>query len=378
MKFLDLFNEIEKGNYALTDEAIYYSIQDNDERIPLWGGNKSHIKVDRMVSKSAKTKNGQQIKIFSGEGIIISLDGSSGSMTYKKGEVFALNHHAGFITVRSDKRDLINLEYFSLFYQNFYRSIAISDGSKTLSLKQIYTEEFEIPSIDIQNRIMSSLREVKEAMEKLDNLKPMLMDVLEQEVTINYTSYQAKDVRIVKVIDYMSGNSGLTEEVIYQSLQNTGTRYKVLSSSTEDSTMMGEIPMCEINGKPLKVFSSKKGLLVTRNVKAGRTKLLDKGNYTINDHAYVLFVRDDCPYDIDLRWLAIQYKSEFLLYSSNSDNGTWNMTGFFKATKIDIPSTQEQLQLINLWGKAELLVKTIDKLQLRVDDLLSKEIAIVN
>lgn len=378
MRFLDLFNEIEKGSYALTDEAVYYSIKNNDEMIPLWGGNKSHNKVDRMVSKSAKTKDGQDIKIFSGEGIIISLDGSAGSMTYKKGEVFALNHHAGFITVRPDKKELVNLEYFALFYQNFYRSLAVSDGSKTLSLKQIYNEEFEIPSINIQNRIMRKLTEVKYAVQKLDNLKPMLLDILAQEVTINYTTYQAQDVPISKVLGYMSGNSGLTEEFIYKSLQNQGTRYKILSSSTEESTLMGEIPMCEINGNPLKVFSDRKGLLVTRNGKAGRTKFLDKGNYTINDHAYILFLLDDCPYDIDLRWLAIQYRPEFLSYSSNSENGTWNMTGFFKYVRIDIPSVKEQLQLINLWEKAELLVNRIDKIQLRMDNLLSKELALVN
>ena len=42
MKFLDVFNEIDKGNYALTDEAIYASLQNGDELIPLYGGNKEH------------------------------------------------------------------------------------------------------------------------------------------------------------------------------------------------------------------------------------------------------------------------------------------------------------------------------------------------
>jgi len=54
------------------------------------------------------------------------------------------------------------------------------------------------------------------------------------------------------------------------------------------------------------------------------------------------------------------------------------MTGFFKYVRIDIPSVKEQLQLINLWEKAELLVNRIDKIQLRMDNLLSKELALVN
>ena len=58
MKFLDVFNEIEKGNYALTDEAIYASLQNGDELVPLYGGNKEHITTERRISVSAKTKKG--------------------------------------------------------------------------------------------------------------------------------------------------------------------------------------------------------------------------------------------------------------------------------------------------------------------------------
>ncbi|MBI2523559.1 hypothetical protein HYW19_04145 [Candidatus Woesearchaeota archaeon] len=140
-----------------------------------------------------------------------------------------------------------------------------------------------------------------------------------------YKKYQAKDIPINEVIDYMSGNSGLTEEFIYQQSQKKGKRYVVLSSSTEEDTKMGEIPMCQINDKPLKVFDNKEGLLVIRNGNAGTTKYLPKGDYTINDHAYILFMKENCPHKINLKWLSIQYKDDFLSYASSSDNGTWNM-----------------------------------------------------
>ena len=100
MKFLDIFNEIQKGNYGLTDEAIYSSIREGDEFIPIYGGNKEHHITEKKVSINAKTKKGISITIFSGEGIIISLDGSAGSMTYNYGVKFALNHQAGFITIK--------------------------------------------------------------------------------------------------------------------------------------------------------------------------------------------------------------------------------------------------------------------------------------
>lgn len=377
MKFLDVFNEIAKGNYALTEEAVYSSINNGDEMIPLWGGNKHHRTYDRMVSISAMTKKNTKITVFSGEGIIISLDGSAGSMTYKYNEKFALNHHAGFITLRDNSRKIVNLEYFALFYQNFYRSLSVSEGSKTLSLQQIYLEEFELPPYEVQTKIMKRLRPFVNRIQLLDDIKSSLEnDFLKKEILLNISDFQAENVPISKVIGYVSGNSGLTEETIYTALQRQGVRYEVLSSATEDRTKMGEVSNFEINGKQIKTFEGQDGLLVARNGKAGTTRYLNPGKYTINDHAYILFVKPDCPYQINLKWLSIQYRQQFLEYTSSSDNGTWNMTGFFKNVEIDIPSIKEQNRLVDLWSMAEMYLERINNIQTSFNALVSKEFAL--
>lgn len=375
MKFRDVFNEIEKGNYALTDEAVYASLQNNDELIPLYGGNKEHQTTERRISISAKTKKGTAITIFSDEGIIISLDGSAGSMTYKKGEKFALNHHAGFITLRKDAVEKVNLEYFAKFMQNFYKDLSVSDGSKTLSLTQVYAEEFTLPPYNIQCEILKALKTVEEKLEFLQTTKYNLISLLDKEVFADYNNYQGVNVPISECIDYMSGNSGLTEEFIYHNLQNTNQRYEILSSATDENTMMGEIPLCLINNKNLKVFENKEGLLVARNGKAGKTRILHKGHYTINDHAYILYVKNNTPYEINLHWLSIQYKKEFLQYASNSDNGTWNMTGFFEHTLIDIPSISEQLKLVSIYEDVNRKINSITKIEEMYLHLLNKEIS---
>lgn len=375
MKFLDVFNPIEKGNYALTDEAIYSSLQNGDELIPLYGGNKEHKTTERRISVSAKTKKGNDIKIFSGEGVIISLDGSAGSMTYKSGERFALNHHAGFITLKKDIDIKVNLEYFSLFLQNFYRKMGVSDGSKTLSLEQIYSEEFNLPDISIQDRVLRSLKSIMDKIAALDKIKKHCYELMDKELSTEYNFYQGKNIIISECIDYISGNNGLTEEFIYQNLQNDSERFIVLSSATEDNTMMGKIPQCVINNHPLKVFKEKKGLLVARNGKAGSTKYLPEDNYTINDHAYILFVKDSSQYKIDLKWLALQYKTQFLQYASNSDNGTWNMTGFFTYSSIDIPSIDEQLSIVKKYDYLQHRINVIEKIQNQYNALIDKEIS---
>lgn len=337
----------------------------------------SYVNTDIVPERSYlnyhyKSPNGEYSEIFSKmeqNGII------STSMTYKNGEKFALNHHAGFITLRKDTIEKIDLEFFSIFLQNFYREMGVSDGSKTLSLTQIYAEEFELPDYSVQKRILASLETIKRKLKSLEMLKEKYYSLLSKETSADYSNYQKKNIDISTCIGYMSGNTGLTEECIYQNLQNPSEHYQVLSSATEEYTMMGEIPLCVINDRPLKVFEGKEGLLVTRNGKAGYTKYLDKGKYTINDHAYILFVKDDCPYQIDLKWLATQYKQSFLDYSSSSDNGTWNMTGFFTYTQIDIPSYEEQLSLVSKYNFLYQRIEAIERIEEQYRNLLSKEIA---
>ena len=374
MRFLEVFNEIEKGNYALTDESVYASIQNGDEFISLYGGNKDHRSTDRRISVSAKTLKGTPITVFTGEGIIISLDGSAGSMTYKNNERFALNHHAGFITAREDATERVNLEFFAIYLQNFYRNLSVSDGSKTLSLTQIYNEEFNLPTYDVQCRALKRLRGTASKIEQLLQIKAKLKSLVEKEFSVNYRSFQAKGVPISRCIDYMSGNTGLTEEAIYHTLQLETERYDVLSSATEERTMMGKMPMCMIEGRALKVFENKPGLLVTRNGKAGQTRFLNPGKYTINDHAYILFEKENSPYKIDLRWLGIQYRRSFLSFASSSDNGTWNMTGFFRYTSLDIPNLDEQVALVKEVEKIQRQIDGIDTIICRFSSLLSKEI----
>lgn len=374
MKFLDLFNPIEKGSHGLTDEAIYAAINNGDGVIPMYGGNNQHSTTDRYVSPSTQSVDGNTIKIFSGEGIIISLDGSAGSMTYKNGETFTLNHHAGFMTLTDEGKRKVNLTFFSYFMQSHYKSLSVSDGTKTLSLGQIYSDDFELPEKDVQDRVIGRLLPVLAKNDQLSIANNRLEELLDKDYLETYSSYQAKDVNISLCIDYISGNSGLTEEFLYNNIELIGKRYKILSSATLDNNMLGEIPRCKIEGRELKVFEDKEGLLVIRKGKAGTTQFLNPGKYTLNDDAYILFVREDCPYEIDLKWLAIQYKIEFLNYASSSDNGTWNMTGFFKNVVIDIPSMKDQKRLVEMYEKAEWLIMQINCIRTRIKRLISKEI----
>ena len=217
-------------------------------------------------------------------------------------------------------------------------------------------------------------KEFKKELEEIESLSKEISakTSLLKEVTYNY---QIRNVKIGDVIGYLSGNSGLTEEFLYNNIGLEGEKYKILSSVTLEENMLGEIPMCKINVKRLKVFSKDKdGLLVIRKGKAGKTIYLKPGRYTLNDDAYILYVKDDCPYKIHLKWLSIQYKADFMAYASSADNGTWNMTGFFNNVSIDIPEYDEQLKMVHLYEKAENMQNKITTISNKLATLLGKEI----
>lgn len=375
MKFLDIFNPIEKGSHGLTDEAIYGSIKKEGEMIPLYGGNSQHSYTERYISEHTRTIEDTDVNVFSGEGIIISLDGSAGCMTYKRGERFSLNHHAGFITLKESEKDKVNLQFFALFMQNHYKALSVSDGSKTLSLNQIYADDFYLPPKEIQDNIIGTMRNVFPKLESIKIISEKIAAILKRQLMTDYRKYQKRNINIGICIGYTSGNSGLTEEFLYNNIELKGKRYKILSSATLEENMLGEVPLCKIDGRELRVFpDNREGLLVIRKGKAGKTIFLEPGLYTLNDDAYILYVKESCPYKIHLKWLSIQYRQEFLSNASSADNGTWNMTGFFKNVVIDIPDYDEQLNVVRLYEKAERLKKRIDEIDKKISNLLEKEI----
>lgn len=172
-----------------------------------------------------------------------------------------------------------------------------------------------------------------------------------QSSSYSHKKFQATDIPIAEILDYVSGNSGLTEEEVYQKILLGGVKYKILSGSISADTELGSVPKFKLKGKTIKVFENQEGILVARKGKAGHTTFLPKGKYTLTDDAYVLYLREDCKYGISIKWLQIQYRNLFFEYSSSSANGTWNMTGFFKDVKIDIPEINEQLIIVSEYEK---------------------------
>jgi len=372
--FLDYFKPIEKGNFGLTEVAVYASLQAGKPFIPVYGGNKDHLESNRKVSIKGKTVNGDSIHVFSGEGVIISLDGSAGSMTYKNNEKFALNHHAGFFQHKEGFKQKVNLEFFALFLREKFKSISVSEGSKTLTKDQIYNTELILPTFETQQSIMFHIKKLVALRRKYSRMLLSLNGISHKKLIYPYQSFQARDVPISDLLVCMSGNTGLTEETVYRTLQLAGKRYAILSGSTSINSSLGFVPSFRINNNPIKLFEGKEGIHVARKGKAGRITYLQPDRYTINDNAYILSLKSNVKYKISLKWLASQHRTEFLEYTSRSSNGTWNKTGFFEEVRIDVPQYAEQLEIVSIYTRLELLEEHLTNMVNKISNLFLKDV----
>lgn len=181
--------------------------------------------------------------------------------------------------------------------------------------------------------------------------------------------YQAKAVPVSECFEYLSGNTGLSVRIIHKSKGNEDCT--VLSSSLLNSTSLGYIDSNTIlpNGKKLKLFKNKEGIVVSRNGYAGTMSYLKPGLYTLTDHAYILYLKDNCKYDIDLNWfiLANQYEIQEAFLTTKSGNQTFSITECFKKFRFDIPTIEFQKEISENYSiiakEKEILVQQREKIE---------------
>lgn len=159
----------------------------------------------------------------------------------------------------------------------------------------------------------------------------------------DYKSYQGRGVPASKLFKVISGNSGLTEEYLYSLLLHPGIRnYKLLTGSIDvkNGILINQCQHPKNSNKLITVHDGE-AIHVVRKGKAGYATYLEKGKYTLNDDAYLL-VNKSRDYKLSLEWFVLANKEVFREYASNSDNGTWNMSGFLEHALFDIPAYEEQ------------------------------------
>lgn len=168
--------------------------------------------------------------------------------------------------------------------------------------------------------------------------------------------------KVKRFLKIEGGNSGLTEDFIYLNQpKNKESEIIVYSSATQENTALRKVDRnAKIKNKHIKKFSGE-GIIIARNGKAGNMTYLEDGNYTMNDHAYVIQVRDEYKSQINIKYIlnGIRKEIEDCITSDKRGNRTFNKT-LLEETTIEFPDLDIQNNLVNEYEKFYKMKKIIN------------------
>jgi len=301
--------------------------------------------------------------------------GSAGRLFYRDGK-FTIGRNCMGLRAKKEFKDKINLKWFLFTHNQLFLKHRKGDkeGQSLLNKTILENVKFNLPEdIEYQKRVADKY-------ESLINKKINLISLVMKLSSLRARPFsfvgglKVNQESVNRIFDLVSGNSGLTEEYIYSSIQNAKREIFFLSGSLNETPI--RIPLMPHPKKDgnLEYLKEEEGILVIRKGKAGTIRFLPKNNYATNDDAYILFLRKEFKGKINLKWLIHEYGNLFLKYSSSSDNGTWNKGSFFNEAKIKVISKENQDKISSYYDRINCLRNYLVLILMRIDDLLSKEL----
>lgn len=267
--------------------------------------------------------------------------------------------------VKDKYKEEIDVEWFEKNIHCYIESCITSRGTNgTFSKEQFLNTNFTYPLMIEQKKIVDIYKSIGDLNYKISDLCERIKKL--NEFVIEGTIEFRKEVG--KLFDIKGGNSGLTEEFIYNNQPiNEEDAIVVYSSSTDETTNMGAISRnSKLKGENVKCFKGP-AVIIARNGQAGKVMFIEKDIFTINDHAYVLTVKPAYKKVIDLEWFAdVAEKYTRNCVTSKDANGTLSKEVFLKE-EIDIPKYIVQKKIVRkkkdlklIYSKLNLLLKVIE------------------
>ncbi len=356
------------GNSGLTEEIIYWNPpKDTKSMVTVYSGATLGTTLLGTIDKGTLIK-GKPIKIFMAPAIVIVRKGLAGKTKFIEKGKFTINDDAYVITVKEKYLDDIHIEWVEKVIQNYANNCITSKGTNgTFSKEQFLNLEFIYPPMHQQEEIIRICKDIdtlKKQMYYIDGC----MKKLDAYIIYSDSAYQKEAGKIFVI---KGGNSGLTEEFIYNNQPvDEKDAIVVFSSSTDEATNMGVVSKnAKINGQKIKSFIGP-SVIISRNGQAGRAMFIEKGTFTINDHAYVLTVKEMYRDQIDLEWFSyVCEKYTKKCVSSKESNGTFSKEIFLKEI-IDVIEYDSQKKIVQ---KKKNLCKLHSKLKKFITMLDGKE-----
>jgi len=285
----------------------------------------------------------------------------AGKLYYREGK-YTIGRNCMGLRPKEEYKARINPKWFAFHFQNLFYKLRIGDPKGQRSLNKMLLEriEIEIPELKVQERQLDKYKQLYTLKISIGEAPSILSDSVRRVHMPYQGHYEIKELK--KIFHMKGGNSGLTEYFIYynQPSNNEEEMIEIFSSATLEAKRMGYISRnAKPNGKKLKIFSGP-AILVARNGYAGSMTHISSGEFTTNDHAYVLTPKKDWKDKINLKWFIHEYQDLFFnLVTSKSDNATFDK-GYASRQTVKIPDRDFQNAFV---GKIEYMESIIAKLR---------------
>ena len=301
--------------------------------------------------------------------------GSAGKLFYRE-DKYTIGRNCMGLRPKKLYSDEINLKWFSFAFQNLFYRLRIGDikGQRSLNKLLLERQPITVPDYDTQVQQLKKYQRLESIRHHLHKSLLDLIKINNFAALYPPESIIARD-KLDNIIEFIGGNSGLTEEFIYHNLAETESdSVQILTSSTLERTAMGFVSKnAKLNGKRLKIFQTP-AILVARNGYAGTMTFISDGIFTTNDHAYVINPKQDWKDKINLEWFIYEYQELFFrIVTSKSDNATFNKE-YAERQISQIPHIDYQNEMVNKLNLVKETTKKIQKLHGKVDSLLEYDI----
>lgn len=237
------------------------------------------------------------------------------------------------------------------------------------------TEWFDRLCLEIpEYRVQLEHKQIKKFLDELiiliDNIKHKAELLLRQKIQLPESELSSETISTI--FHCYSGNSGLTEEFIYNnSPKNDDDKVEIITSATQAQNYMGYVSKEAIlpNKKKIKIFNGET-IIVTRNGYAGTISYIKDKIFTTNDHAYVLTLNPKWVNKINVEWFAYQYKDIFKnVITSKSDNATFNKE-WLKKIIVEFPDKHIQDKNAYIFHELNNMLNLMDNYRNQIHQLI--------
>lgn len=299
--------------------------------------------------------------------------GGAGKLFHRQAGNFTIGRNCMGLRPKKKYSEEINLEWFAFSFQNLFYRLRRGDIQGQGSLNQLLLERqpIVIPNIDIQLQQLKKYKLLESMRNQVHGSIHKLAEI--RHFTTDYPPFViiAED-NLGVFMAFAGGNSGLTEEFIYQNYPETDSdRIEILTSATLERTAMGFVSRnAKIDGKRLKIFESPAILVARNGTYAGIMTHIPSGEFTTNDHAYVLTAKNDWKPKINLEWFCHEYQELFFkIVTSRSDNATFNKE-YAERQTIQIPEIEYQNATVRKRKQADDMKERLQPIENAINDLL--------